>query len=233
MRTNASLQSPYGYQDLERLMTMMTGDEKHSLSATSTLDVIWVLYDSVLQVSPDAPEDPERDRFLLSKGHGPMAYYAVLAAKGFIPVERLANFGRFDSPLGYHPDSNLIPGVEIASGSLGHGLPIATGVASALRLKGMTQPRVFCLIGDAELDEGSNHEAIALAGRLGLDRLTTIVIDNRSASHSWPGGIEARFEVEGWSSAVVDGRDHEDIKTGLLQPHSGQPHVLVAKVEEK
>jgi transketolase len=162
-----------------------------------------------------------------------MAYYAVLAAKGFIPIEQLSNFGKFDSLLGYHPDSNLAPGVEIASGSLGHGLPIATGMASALRLKGMTEPRVFCLIGDAELDEGSNHEAIAVAGRFGLDRLTAIVMDNGSSTHVWPGGIEARFEGEGWSSSVVDGRDHEDIKTGLLQPHSGQPHVLVAKVESK
>jgi transketolase len=225
--------SPYGYQDLGRLMTFMTGDEKHSFSATSTLDVIWALYHSVLQVSPDSPGDIERDRFLLSKGHGPMAYYAVLAAKGFIPVEQLATFGSFDSPLGLHPDSNLIPGVEIASGALGHGLPIATGIAAALRLKGMTQPRVFCLIGDGELDEGSNHEAIAVAGRLALDSLTTIVIDNRSAKLGWPGGIETRFESEGWSSAVIDGRDHEDIKTGLLQPHSGRPHVVVAKVEEK
>jgi transketolase len=106
-------------------------------------------------------------------------------------------------------------------------------MASALRLKGMTEPRVFCLIGDAELDEGSNHEAIAVAGRFGLDRLTAIVMDNGSSTHVWPGGIEARFEGEGWSSSVVDGRDHEDIKTGLLQPHSGQPHVLVAKVESK
>jgi transketolase len=229
----ANAKSPFGYNDLQRLMTMMTGDEKHSTSATSTLDVIWTLYDSVLRVSPDDPDDPERDRFLLSKGHGPMAYYAVLAAKGFIPVEWLANFGAFDSPLGYHPDRNLVPGVEIASGSLGHGLPIATGVASALRIKGMTEPRVFCLIGDAELDEGSNHEAIALAGRLGLDRLTAIVMDNRSSTHGWPGGIEARFEVEGWSSAVIDGRDHEDIVSGLLQPHPNQPHVVVAVVEEK
>lgn len=233
MQANTPSQSHYGYRDLERLMTMMTGDEKHSTSATSTLDVIWTLYDSVLRVSSEAPEDPKRDRFLLSKGHGPMAYYAVLAAKGFIPIDQLSEFGSFNSPLGYHPDNNLISGVEIASGSLGHGLPIAAGIASALRLKGMDGPRVFCLLGDAELDEGSNHEAIALAGRLGLDRLTTIVIDNQSATQGWPDGIETRFEVEGWSSAVVDGRDHEDIKTGLLQPHTGQPHVLVAKVEAK
>ncbi len=223
----------YGFTDLPRLMTLMTGDEKHSTSATSALDVIWTLYDSILNISPDSPEAPERDRFLLSKGHGPMACYAVLAAKGFIPVETLPDFGKFDSQLGHHPDSNLIPGVEIASGSLGHGLPIATGVAAALKLKRLGDPRVFCLIGDAELDEGSNQEAIALAARMKLDNLTVIVIDNRSSTHGWPDGIETRFEVEGWSSTVVNGREHEEIKTGLLQPHERQPHVVIAHVEEK
>lgn len=233
MTTKSKSQVTYGYADLQRLMTLMTGDEKHSFSATSTLDVIWMLYDSVLNISPDNVDDPQRDRFLLSKGHGPMAYYAVLAAKGFIPVEILSDFGKFYSPLGYHPDANLVPGVEISSGSLGHGLPIATGVAAALKLQKLNEPRVFCLVGDAELDEGSNHEAIALAGRKQMDNLTAIVMDNRSSTHGWPGGIEKRFEVEGWSSAVVDGRDHEETKTSLVQPHEGQPHVVVAQVEEK
>ncbi len=231
--TNSTAAGDYAYADLERLMTLMTGDEKHSTSATSTLDVIWTLYDSVLKVTPETAEDAERDRFLLSKGHGPMAYYAVLAAKGFIPVEQLPDFGNFDSPLGYHPDASLVLGVEIASGSLGHGLPIATGVAAALRLKGLEKPRVFCLVGDAELDEGSNHEAIALAGRMQLSNLTAIVMDNRSSTHGWPGGIAARFDVEGWSSADVDGRDHEDVKSGLTQPHPDRPHVVVARVEDK
>jgi hypothetical protein len=88
-------------------MTVMTGDEKHAPSATSTLDVLWVLYDQVLGVSPDTIDDPGRDRFLLSKGHGPAAYYAVLAAKGFIPESWLAGFGSAGSPLGYHPDRNF------------------------------------------------------------------------------------------------------------------------------
>src|SRR5438445_5533258 len=126
-----------GYDNLPELLTLLTGDEKHDSSSLSTLDVLWVLYDRVLR---------EDDRFLLSKGHGPTAYYAVLAAKGFIPVEELAGFGTFDSPLGRHPDRLLAPGVEISSGSLGHGLPIAVGSALALDARGLDGPRVVCLV---------------------------------------------------------------------------------------
>ncbi|MCH8816997.1 MAG: transketolase [Chloroflexi bacterium] len=211
----------------------MTGDEKHSFSANSTLDVLWVLYDRVLRVNPANPDDTERDRFLLSKGHGPMAYYAVLAAKGFIPLDALPTFGRYDSILGFHPDGQLIPGVEIGSGSLGHGLPIASGVAAGLRARRMDGPRVFCLVGDAELDEGSNHEAIAAAARLGLNNLNVVVVDNKSASHGWPGGIAARFAVEGWSTSDVDGRDHGALHEAFSTPHPEAPHAVVAHVETK
>ena len=104
-----------GYDDLPALLTLLTGDEKHDWSALSTLDVLWVLYDRVLRVDPREPDDPDRDRFLLSKGHGPAAYYAVLAAKGFVELDSLAGFGAVDSPLGYHPDRVLVPGVEIST----------------------------------------------------------------------------------------------------------------------
>jgi len=218
------------YSDLMDLVTLQSGDRKHASAASSTLDVLWVLYDKVLRVDPNHPDDPDRDRFLLSKGHGPKAYYAVLAAKGFIPMEWLPSFGGFDSALGLHPDRMLIPGVEVSSGSLGHGLPIAVGVALGLRAAGRTDSRVFCLIGDGELDEGSNHEAIAVAARMDLDRLTVIVIDNRSASLGWPGGIAARFEVEGWESSVVDGRNHAEIEGALRSGTSGRPYVVVAQV---
>ncbi|MFE1192951.1 transketolase [Streptomyces olivaceoviridis] len=214
-------------------MGLMTGDEKHGPAATSTLDVLWVLYDRVLRVAPQRRDDPARDRFLLSKGHGPMAYYAVLAAKGFVPVEWLPGFGSYDSPLGHHPDRVLVPGAEIGSGSLGHGLPIAVGTALGLRAQGRPDPAVWVLIGDAELDEGSNHEAIAFAGPAGLDRLHTVVIDNSSASHALPGGIAARFEAAGWSTLTVDGRDHEALYTAFTAPHPGRPHVVVARVEPK
>jgi len=217
------------YDDLPGLLTLLTGDEKHDWSALSTLDVLWVLYDRVLRVDPDAPDDPERDRFLLSKGHGPAAYYAVLAATGFVDVDDLRDFGGYESPLGYHPDRLLVPGVEISSGSLGHGLPIAAGRALALDAQRRGRARVFCLVGDAELDEGSNWEAVQLAGRLELSRLTAIVVDNRSSTYHWPGGVGARFELEGWSAARVDGRDHDAIEQAL-RGGGARPHVVVAEV---
>jgi transketolase len=221
-----------GYADLGRLMDLQLGDEKHSPSATSTLDVIWVLYDRVLRVDPLATNDPDRDRFLLSKGHGPMAYYAVLAAKGFIDPDTLPSFGRYESRLGHHPDRNLVPGIEISSGSLGHGLGIGVGLALGLRAR-RSPARVFCLIGDAELEEGSNHEAIAYAGRFGLERFTCVVVDNRSSSLGWPGGIASRFAIEGWSTATVDGRDHESLARAFAIEHERRPHAVVAVVEQK
>jgi len=213
---------------------LMTGDEKHEASAASTLDVLAVLYGGVLRVSPSTVADPARDRFLLSKGHGPMAYYAVLAAAGFIPPSALPTFGAYGSILGRHPDRNLVPGVEISSGSLGHGLPIAVGLAHglAVRIADPDGARVFCLVGDAELDEGSNHEAIALAGRLGLDRLHVVAVDNRSATYGWPGGIAARFELEGWSARTVDGRDHAALMDAFTVAHPGRPLVVVATIGE-
>ena len=205
-----------GYADLPRLLTLQTGDEKHDRASLSTLDVLWVLYDRVLGAD---------DRFLLSKGHGPTAYYAVLAAKGFIPVDVLPTFGAFDSPLGNHPDHVLAPGVELSSGSLGHGLPIAVGRALA-------GPRVFVLVGDGELDEGSNWEAVQYAGRIGLANLTAVAIDNGSASYGWPGGIERRFELEGWSVTRADGRDHDALERAFDVPRRGRPHLVVAEVPE-
>jgi transketolase len=222
-----------GYARLPALIATMTGDEKHGLAAESTVDVLWVLYDQVLNIRSDQLGDPDRDRFLLSKGHGCAAYYAVLAAKGIIDPALLAGWGGRDSPLGRHPDRVLIPGVEISSGSLGHGLPIAVGVALGLRARQRTGPRVVVLIGDGELDEGSNHEAIAMAARFGLDRLTVVLIDNDSSTHGWPGRIADRFAVEGWATTTVNGRDHNELHTAFTTPHPGRPDVVVAVTNRK
>ncbi|MER6721475.1 transketolase [Streptomyces halstedii] len=231
--TNTTHAPVYGYDDLHRLMSLMTGDEKHGPAATSTLDTLWVLYNRVLRVSPATAGAPDRDRFLLSKGHGPMAYYAVLAARGFFGEELLPGFGAYDSPLGHHPDRLLVPGAEIGSGSLGHGLPLAVGSVLGLRAQGLTGPRVWVLTGDAELDEGSNHEAIAYAGPAGLEQLHTVVIDNASASYSLPGGIAARFEAAGWSARTEDGRDHDALYDAFTAPHPGRPHAVIARVDPK
>ncbi|MFC0507100.1 transketolase [Micromonospora costi] len=197
----------------------------------STVDVLWVLYDRILRITPDTTDDPDRDRFLLSKGHAVAGYYAVLAAKGFVPGAWLDDQGGPGSRLGDHPDRTLVPGVEIGSGSLGHGLGLGVGTALGLRAQGRLTPRVYVLLGDAELDEGSNHEAIAYAGASGLPNLTAVVVDNHSATHGWPGGLAARFEVNGWSAATVDGRDHEALHHALTGHDNHRPHVVVAVVD--
>lgn len=216
------------FEDLKDLMGVMIGDAKHEEAATSTLDTLWVLYDRVLNVTPTF--DVDRDRFYLSKGHGPMAYYAVLVAKGFLKKEELRTFGAFRSVLGYHPDRTLIPGVEISSGSLGHGLPLAVGTALGLRARGISNSNVWVLVGDGELDEGANHEAIAYAGRSHLDTLHTVVIDNHSATQGWPGGLESRFATEGWSVTRVNGRDHTQLEAAFTTTHPGEPRLVVADI---
>jgi len=196
------------------LLERLTGDEKHDWSAHSTYDVLNVLYERVLQ---------DGDRFLLSKGHGPQAYYAVLAAQGLLPVEELDTFGEFDSRLGYHPDRVVLPAAELSSGSLGHGLPIAVGRALAGR-------QVYVLVGDGELDEGSNWEAVQYAGRVGLETLTVVAVDNDSSTHGWPGGIEQRFALEGWHARRVDGRDHDALEAALRAETAGRPRCVVAEM---
>lgn len=215
--------------NIERLLSLLTGDEKHDVASYSTLQVLRVLYERVLDVSPETIDDPHRDRFLLSKGHGPMAYYAVLCDRGFVPEAWLESWATFDSPLGHHPDRNLVPGVEISSGSLGHGLPLGVGVALGLRAQGKGS-RVVVLVGDAELDEGSNHEALELAAAFGLDHLTVVVVDNRSSSYAVPGRIADRFATEGWQVATLDGRDPDELEKALSERAVAVPNAVVATV---
>ena len=213
---------------IEELIRRARGDEKHDASAHSTLDAIQVLYEHVLRIDPAAPDDERRDRFLLSKGHGPLAFYAVLAERGFFPAEQLDRFLQWDGILGSHPDRTQVPGVEVSTGSLGHGLPMAVGVAYALRAKGLDEQRVFVLTGDAELNEGSNWEAILHAGSVGLSNLTLVVIDNRSSSVAM-GEIAAKLATFAWDAVTVEGRDHAALLAAYGR-RSDAPTAVVAVV---
>src|SRR3954468_2100204 len=197
-------------EELLELISHARGDEKHDASSFSTPDAIQVLYE-VMNVDPASPGWQDRDRFLLSKGHGPLAYYAVLAHNGFFPGDELERFMTWEGILGAHPDRHQVPGVEVSTGSLGHGLPMAVGVAYALRARGRDIQRVFVLTGDAELNEGSNWEAILHAGAARLTNLTLIVVDNRSSNVSM-GDIAGRLRAFGWDAVTVDGRDHAQLR---------------------
>ncbi|EAA5258740.1 transketolase [Salmonella enterica subsp. enterica] len=220
-------------REIDYFLSLMTGDEKHEPSSISTLDVIWVLFEKILNLTPENITSDLRDRFFLSKGHGPMAFYSILALKGFISPEILNTYGEYDSILGYHPDRTKMDCIEISSGSLGHGLPMALGSIYGLRARGITGPEHWVLMGDAELDEGSNFEAIAFAGRNSVSELNLIVIDNDSASLGWPGGVGHRFSVEGWEVSNVDGRDHAALYEAFKKSHPYKPHVIIASVETK
>jgi transketolase len=163
----------------------------HIPSALSILHIVWVLYDNIL--TPD-------DKFILSKGHGCLALYVVLAKKGFISTKHLESFGEYGSILGGHPDRNKIPGVGCSTGSLGHGLPQAVGMALAKKIKGESG-RVYCLVGDGECNEGSIWEAAMLASHHKLDNLTVIVDYNHSTDRAVDlGDISEKFRAFGFST---------------------------------
>ncbi len=213
-------------RELHRLIALQTGDEKHERSATSTLDALYVLYERVLRFDPNEPEWERRDRFLLSKGHGPMAFYAVLARRGFFPESELERFLAWDGILGGHPDRLRVPGVEVSTGSLGHGLPLGIGVAYALLAKGLHEQRVFVLTGDAELNEGSSWEAILHAGSAQLGNLTLIVVDNASGSLAL-GSLEQKLRPFGWDVETVGGRDHAALERSLRR-RAAAPTAVIA-----
>jgi transketolase len=217
--------------DVRVLLARATGDEKHEESTTSTLDALWVLYDRVLRIDPRDPRAEDRDRLILSKGHGPAALYAILAARGFFPVDWLDAFLDHGGHLGSHPDRTQVPGIEASTGSLGHGLAMAVGVGLALRAKGLDEQRVFVLCGDAELNEGSNWEAILLAPQRRLGNLTLLVIDNHSselAMSPW----DARLGSFGWDVHLVGGHDHASLERAFRVRHADRPTAVVADIPE-
>ena len=217
-------------KNLKRIIleTACKTKEGHIPSAFSILDILYVLYDSVLNVDPKDPEKVDRDYLLVSKGHSAIGLYAVLADQGFFPMSELGTFGHFNSRLGGHPDCNKVLGVEASTGSLGHGLPIAVGMAMGLGYRN-EQQRVFCIIGDGELNEGSMWEAILLAGEHKCKNLTCIVDYNHSIDRSirW-GDLTEKFKAFGWETCEVDGHDHMALVEAFQQNDREKPLAVVA-----
>ena len=154
----------------------------HVGPALSLIEIIRVLYDDVLRIDPKHPRDPGRDRAILSKGHGCLALYALLADRGFFPLSELDGFCGTDSILGGHPEYGMVPGVEASTGALGHGLSIGVGLALAARMRDRNY-RTFVLLGDGEINEGSVWEAAMSAAKHGLDNLVAIIDYNKLQSY--------------------------------------------------
>jgi transketolase len=212
-----------------------TAEGTHVGGALSSADILTVLYGQVLRVRPQQPDWPERDWFILSKGHASSALYGVLAERGFIPAEECATYAAFGSRLAGHPLRRL-PGVEFPTGSLGHGLSLGVGAALAMKRAGRPS-RVYVLLGDGELQEGSVWEAVMSAAHLKLDNLTAIV-DRNGWQISGPTEelmtlepLADRWRAFGWAASDVDGHDLDVLSAtfaGLpLEP--GRPSVLVAR----
>lgn len=203
--------------------------EGHIPSALSVLDILWVLYDRVLRFNPKNPNDPNRDRFILSKGHASLGLYAVLAEKGFFPVKDLERFGKFDSAFGGHPDRNKVPGIETSTGSLGHGLPMAVGIALGLRIQNIGS-RVYALIGDGEANEGTIWESALLASHHKLSNLVCVVDYNHSTDRALGLGCMAeKFRAFGWDSTIIDGHDHQAIFGALKRSSDSKPIAVIAE----
>ena len=219
-------------RDLQTVFGAKLGHVGGELSAT---DILVTLYFAVLRIDPERPDDPDRDRFILSKGHSAVALYTTLAHRGFIPMEQLDTFAQPLSKLNGHPDRNKVPGVETNTGPLGHGLPVAVGAALAAKLQDASW-RVFALTGDGELQEGSNWEAAMSAAHYKLDNLVVIVDRNRLQQGDWTEQtmhlepLADKWRAFGWAVVEVDG--HSILQ--LLQTFArlplepGKPSCIIA-----
>ncbi len=211
------------------------GGSSHIGSAFSSADILAVLYGGVLNVDPAEPKKATRDRFILSKGHAGAVVYAALAETGFFPVEKLQTHYQEGSDLSGHVSHKGIPGVEFSTGSLGHGLPVGTGMAKAAKLRGDNH-RIVVLLGDGECDEGSNWEAILFASHHKLDNLVAIVDYNKLQSLTTIAetlGLEPftdKWRSFGWNVVEAEGHNHESLQECLSAKvvKTDQPTCVIA-----
>lgn len=218
----------------QTLKMVHRANASHVGSCLSIADLLAVLYGQILKIDPANPNLPERDRFILSKGHATAILYAVLAERGFFPLELLETYCQDGSLLTGHV-SHEVPGVEVSTGSLGHGLPIGCGMALAAKRDGESH-RVFVLLSDGELDEGSNWEAILFAGHHLLDNLVAIVDYNKIQSF---GNVKEVLDLEpladkwqafNWAVREIDGHNLEEIAHCFSQVpfEVGKPNIVIA-----
>lgn len=215
-------------------MGLKTGSNgAHFGGGLSLVEIMAVLYLSVMRVDPARPRWPERDRFILSKGHGAMAYYAALKQTGFVTDEELMTFKSNHTFLYGHPSMNPDKGIEFSSGSLGLGLALGAGTAMGLRKRGNNTSRVFVLMGDGECDEGSVWESAASAAHFGLSNLVAIV-DKNGLQYDGPtreilnmDGMSEKWESFGWQARVVDGHNVSELLEAFDRRES-KPTVIIA-----
>jgi transketolase len=223
-------------RQIRRLAVEMvaTANASHIGGALSMADILAVLYADIANVRPEEPDWPERDRVILSKGHCCTAMYAALALRGFFPLAELDSYGKDGSRLMAHV-SHAVPGVELSTGSLGHGLPVAVGRALAAKRRNKAW-RVFTILSDGELDEGSNWESVLFAPQHHLDNLVAIIDYNKIQSLGRVDDViqleplEAKLEAFRWSVREVDGHDHTALRAALVQVpwEKDRPSCLIA-----
>lgn len=203
--------------------------EGHLPSSFSVLEILWVLYSRVLGTTRENWCEPDANRFILSKGHAALALYAVLEQRGFITSNELDTFCLRGSRLGGHVSMD-VPGIEHPTGSLGHGLAVACGIAHALKFAGSTAT-VYCLIGDQEAQEGSVYEAAQLAVQLQLGNLCCIMDSNATSPFAW---WKSLFQTLGWHSWLIDGHDVEQLTAHLrsAKSHAAAPFFLEAQTSK-
>lgn len=220
----------------EHIVDMCAGPEGGHLGGScSSADLLTALYFAVLDIDPAAPADPGRDRFVLSKGHAAIGLYAVLAERGYFPVDELAGYGRPGSRLMGHP-VRAVPGVDLPTGSLGHGLALACGLALGQR-RARGAARSFVLMGDGELQEGSVWEAAIAAASLRLDNLVALVdrnglqLNGRTADTAPMEQLADRWRSFGWAVRETDGHDLDALVTHLSEApwEPGRPSVLICR----
>jgi len=205
----------------------------HIGSCLSMADILAVLYTRIMRIDPAQPQLAERDRLIVSKGHAAAIIYATLAERGYFPAADLDTFGANGSILTGHI-SHAVPGIEVSTGSLGHGLPIAVGMALAAKAAGRTR-RIYCLLSDGECDEGSNWEAILFSPHHKLDNLIVIVDFNKIQSFGRTSEVlnlepfADKWRAFGWDTLEVDGHDLAALEQGFTAPATpGKPRVLIA-----